>query len=31
MLSLTDARDIEINALGLEEAFLSLTDEGDDA
>jgi ABC-2 type transport system ATP-binding protein len=31
LLTRTDARDLEINARGLEEAFLSLTDEGDDA
>ena len=31
LLTRTGARDLEINARGLEEAFLSLTDEGDDA
>ena len=30
LLTHTDARDLEITAHGLEEAFLSLTDEGDD-
>ena len=30
LLTRTDARDLEITAHGLEEAFLSLTDEGDE-